>query len=217
MDGILVINKPKGPSSFYYMKKIQRKLDIKKVGHLGTLDPNASGVLVLMCGRATKLNERLSGGAKVYQSLFTYGIETDTLDPEGNVITKSEIIPTPQQIKAVLPSLVGDVEIEIPKFSAVHINGERAYDLARRGVEFQAPKKVVKVERFELLPNGWVEIECQTGTYVRSLAKLVAQKLGTVAIASEITRTRVGNFKLENAKTLEDVTLNDLIPIENFH
>lgn len=219
MNGILVINKPKGPSSFWYMKRVQKKLGIKKVGHLGTLDPNASGVLILLCGTATKLNERLSGGTKIYQSLVTFGIETDTLDPEGQIIFTSDVIPGRRQIAEVLPELVGEIEIQVPKFSAVHINGRRAYDLARQGVEFEAPKKTVKIDRFELLESSekgdgksfWVEIECQTGTYVRSLAKLLAMRLGTVAIASEIVRTRVGSFNIENAKSLEDVAMDDLI------
>jgi len=236
MNGILIINKPKGISSFHYMKKVQRKLGLAKVGHLGTLDPNASGVLVLLCGNATKLNDKLSGrtGAegnfsKIYQSEFRFGIETDTLDPEGKIIATSDIIPTREQIMAILPHITGQIEIEIPKFSAVHIDGKRAYDLARKGIDFDAPVKTVAVNRFELISSlsrggnlppvtqpptpasFFVEIECETGTYIRSLAKLLAQKLGTLAIAQEITRTAVGDFKIENAKTLEDVTFFDLI------
>jgi len=238
MDGILVINKPKGISSFHYLKKIQRKLSLKKVGHLGTLDPNASGVLVLLCGHATKLNQSLSGGTKVYQSVFRFGIETDTLDPEGTIVATSKKIPTRGQILDKMKTLVGNTEIEVPKFSAVHINGRRAYDLARAGIEFDAPKKNVDVLRFEMIDldktlcditehgidnamevkeMGVVkdnlfafEIECETGTYIRSLAKLLAEKLGTVAIAQEICRTAVGDFKIADAKTVETVTLFDL-------
>jgi len=108
----------------------------------------------------------------------------------------------------------------VPKFSAVHINGRRAYDLARKGIDFTPPKKVVKIYRFELLEQRsekefFFEIECETGTYIRSLAKLIAQKLGTVAYCLEIIRTRVGNFKIEDAKNLEEVTINDLLSVES--
>lgn len=226
MDGILNVIKPVGISSFSFMRKVQRKLGIKKIGHLGTLDPNACGVLVLLCGKATKLNQKLSGGSKIYRSVFTFGIETDTLDTAGAVIIKSDIIPTTEQIKSVLP--VGEIEIEVPKFSAVHISGQRAYDLARKGVDFTPPTKRVTIHRFEIvkfLPEDaalakrteilaknefYLEIECETGTYVRSLAKLVAKQLGTVAIASTIIRTRVGQFDIKDAKDLQSITINDL-------
>lgn len=215
-DGVISVIKPVGISSFSFMRQVQRKLGIKKIGHLGTLDPNACGVLVLLCGKATKLNQKLSGGTKVYKSVFTFGIETETLDLAGKTSAMSDIIPTFEQVKAVLPT--GEVEIQVPKFSAVHINGKRAYDLARKGIDFTPPTKTVTIHRFELLkqiaPNKfWVEIECQTGTYVRSLAKLVAQKLNTVAIASSILRTRVGDFKIEGAKSLRDVEISDIICI----
>ena len=171
------------------------------------------------------------GYGKVYRSLFVIGKETETLDDEGEIIATSDVIPTQEQIMATLPQMVGDKEIEIPKFSAVHIEGKRAYDLARKGIDFTPPKKVITINRFEMLtlddcrhdlesigekyieqPNSfYFEIECQTGTYVRSLAKLLAQKLGTLAIASVIIRTKVGEFDLMNAKGLEEVTIDDLI------
>jgi len=214
MDGVLNVIKPVGVSSFSFLRQVQRKLDIKKIGHLGTLDPNACGVLVLLCGKATKLNQQLSGGTKVYRSVFTFGIETETLDLAGKISATSDIIPTFEQVKAVLPT--GEVEIQVPKFSAVHINGKRAYDLARKGIDFTPPTKTVTIHRFELLKQiaphkFWVEIECQTGTYVRSLAKLVASKLNTVAIASSILRTRVGDFKIEDSKVLQNVQKCDII------
>lgn len=219
-DGILCVIKPVGISSFSFMRQVQKKLGIKKIGHLGTLDPNACGVLVLLCGKATKLNQQLSGGTKVYRSIFTFGIETDTLDTAGEVVARSEIIPTQKQVKDLLSTLTGGIQIQVPKFSAVHINGKRAYDLARNGVDFTPPAKTVLIHRFELLkqlmPKNkfFVEIECETGTYVRSLAKLVAEKLGTVAIASSILRTRVGEFDIKDAKCLRDVTMGDIIIVK---
>jgi len=187
-------------------------LNLLKVGHLGTLDPNASGVLVLLVGRATKLNQQLSQDTKTYQSLFKFGVETDTLDPEGTVIATSDIIPCMSSIENTLP-IVGEIDLRVPHFSAVHINGERAYDLARRGIEFTPPTKTVTIHRFEHLGDFWFEIECSTGTYVRSLAKHLANKLGTVAIAQEIIRTAVGKFRIESAKTLEEIELTDLIAV----
>jgi len=262
-DGILNINKPAGMSSFKCMSIVKKKLGLNKVGFLGTLDPLASGVLVLLCGKYTKLADKLHEDDKVYQSVFTFGIETDTLDCAGTVIARNEAIPSKEQIENVLPSMVGDIEIEVPRYSAVHINGQRAYDLARKGVEFTAPKRVVTVKRFELLPEthpvtplachpstlegntnsnfrksanqisketsgqfpsnvegcragrGGVcfEIECSAGTYIRSLAKLLAQKLGTVAIASTIIRTRVGQFDIKDSKHLENIAINDIITL----
>ena len=217
-DGIISVIKPVGMSSFRCLAIVKRKLGLKKVGHLGTLDPAASGVLVLLCGRATKLNQQLSGGTKTYRTLLQTTVETDTLDREGKVIATSEVIPTREQIEKILPEMIGDIEIEVPKFSAVHINGQRAYDLARKGIDFTPPKKVVKIYRFELLEQRsekefFFEIECETGTYIRSLAKLIAQKLGTVAYCLEIIRTRVGEFKIEDAKSLEDVTISDMLSL----
>lgn len=244
MNGILNICKPAGMSSFKCLSIVKRNLRLAKAGHLGTLDPAAAGVLVLLCGKATKLQDYLHGRAphpdnkdlagvnttKVYRSVFTFGIETDSLDSDGKIIATSNIIPTKQQIEALLPSMIGEIEIEIPKFSAVHIDGNRAYDLARKGIDFIPPKKTVIIDRFELLqdlkhldlcratPLGkhefYFEIECQTGTYIRSLAKLLSEKLGTIAIASTIIRTRVGKFDIKDSKTIDDVTLNDLIPQE---
>jgi tRNA pseudouridine55 synthase len=216
IDGILNINKPAGMSSFKCLSIVKRKLGLKKVGFLGTLDPLACGVLVLLCGTCTKMANTLHEGEKVYQSIFEFGRETTTLDNEGEIVATSDIIPMREQIKKILPEMIGDIEIEVPKFSAVHINGKRAYDLARKGIEFTAPKRIVKVMRFELLEQKsdnefFFEIECQTGTYIRSLAKLMAQKLGTVAIASLIIRTRVGNFGIENARDIEKIGLDDLI------
>jgi len=237
MDGILNICKPKGISSFKALSiakaRLAKELGIPsrklKVGHLGTLDPAAVGVLVLLIGKACKMNQQLSADQKTYRSVFTTGVTSPSLDGETEITARSNVIPTRKQIEAILPTMVGDIEIEVPRFSAVHINGERAYDLARKGADFTPPKKVVRINRFELLqdtkyldlhrqePLGkhefYFEIECQTGTYIRSLAKLLAEKLGTLAIASTIIRTRVGDFDIKDAKDLNNVTASDIIPV----
>lgn len=223
-------------SSFHALSIVKRRLKLKKVGHLGTLDPSACGVLVLLCGSATKLTNQLHAPTKVYRTLIIWGKETDTLDAEGRIVAQSDVIPTTEQIKAVLPDMVGEIEIEVPKYSAVHIQGKRAYELARQGIDFVPPKKTVMVNRFEILEtaqcrqdltalgetfvlpshSNYFEIECQTGTYIRSLAKLLACRLGTVATAGVIIRTRVGQFMLCNARTLDNIQLNDLQPMEDF-
>lgn len=199
-----------------------------KIGFLGTLDPMACGVLVLLLGKATKLTNQLHTGAKVYRSIFTFGVETDTLDDAGVVTATSTVIPTREQIKNALRELTGDVEIVVPKFSAVHIDGVRAYDLARRGENFIQPTKIVNVARFELTDftqtdkkisghkppepptEFFFEIECNAGTYIRSLAQILAKKLGTVAIASLIIRTRTGDYTIENAKNIDTVSIADV-------
>ena len=220
-------------SSFRALSIVKRRLKLKKVGHLGTLDPAACGVLVLLCGRATKLTNQLHAPTKVYRTLLIWGEETDTLDSEGKLIARSEVIPTNEQIMAVLPSMVGEIQIEVPKFSAVHIQGKRAYELARQGIDFVPPTKTVTITRFEMLDAAqctrdlaalgetfelpmhasYFEIECQTGTYIRSLAKVLATRLGTVATAAVIMRTRVGNFSLADARLLDSVQIDDLQPI----
>jgi tRNA pseudouridine55 synthase len=231
MDGILNVFKPTGMPSFKCLSIVKRRLGVKKIGFLGTLDPAASGVLVMLCGRATKLADKLHlENRKTYQSEFTFGIETATLDLCGEIVKTGGRIPMLAEIKSRLPEMVGNIEIEIPKFSAVHIDGKRAYELARAGVEFTAPKKNVNVSRFELMESPsqyladsqrqpanesrhWFEIECETGTYIRSLAKLLAGKLGTVAIAGVIIRTRVGEFGIASAVPPDEITPADLKPI----
>ncbi len=215
---------------------MKRRLRLKKVGHLGTLDPSACGVLVLLCGRATKLTNQLHAPTKVYRTLLIWGEETDTLDSDGQVITTSSIIPNTSQINAVLPSMTGEIQIEVPKYSAVHIQGKRAYELARQGIDFVPPTKTVTVNRFEMLDVNqckndlnalgesfsipahcsYFEIECQTGTYIRSLAKVLATRLGTVATATVIIRTRVGQFDLSTTCKLDSVKIDDLKPMEEF-
>lgn len=236
MDGVINLCKPRGMSSFRALTVVKRRLKLNKVGHLGTLDPAACGVLVLLCGRATKLANQLHAPTKVYRTLVIWGQETDTLDCEGQVVQRSFVIPTAAQITAVLPSMVGEIQIEVPKFSAVHIQGKRAYELARQGVDFVPPQKTVTITRFEMLDTAqcvrdlealgetfqlpshanYFEVECQTGTYIRSLAKLLATRLGTLATAAVIIRTQVGNFTLDDARTLDAVQLNDLQPMEGF-
>ncbi len=220
-------------SSFHALSIVKRRLQLKKVGHLGTLDPAACGVLVLLCGRATKLTNQLHAPTKVYRTLLVWGEETDTLDSEGKLVASSKVIPTHEQITAVLPSLVGSIEIEVPKYSAVHIQGKRAYELARQGIDFVPPTKTVTINRFELLDTvqckrdltaigekiqlpsnaNYFEIECQTGTYIRSLAKVLAQRLKTLATATVILRTQVGSFTLQQSCPLDSVGRNDLQPI----
>ena len=193
------------------MKKVGRKLGLPKVGHLGTLDPNASGLLVLLCGTYTKRNVEFSGLPKTYRTLVKFGIETDTLDPDGRVTRTSDIIPSTEAILATLPSLTGEILQQVPHYSAVKINGKRAYDLARQNIDFTPPTKTVVISKLEYLGDNWLEMECSTGTYVRSLVKTLAEKLGTVAIAQEIVRTKIGNWCVNNAKTLENVELEDMI------
>lgn len=222
-------------SSFRALSIVKHRLKLKKVGHLGTLDPAACGVLVLLCGRATKLTNQLHAPTKVYRTLLVWGEETDTLDSEGQIVATSSVIPSVDAIKQVLPDMVGEIEIEVPKFSAIHIQGKRAYELARQGIDFVPPTKTVMINRFELLDTAqcehdlamlgetftlpthaqYFEIECQTGTYIRSLAKVLATKLGTVATAAVIFRTRVGQFNWQETCRLDQVSLDDLKPMED--
>ncbi|MCL2621712.1 MAG: tRNA pseudouridine(55) synthase TruB [Firmicutes bacterium] len=223
LEGVIVASKPVGISSYAVVNYVKRVLapnqksrgaNRLKVGHLGTLDPLACGVLVILVGKNyTKKNQELSAGTKTYRAIFSFTKQTSTGDTEGEVIKTSSVLPTKDQVLKAL--FTGKVMQTVPKFSAVHINGERAYDLARRGVDFTPPTKEVEIFRFELLAqlniyDYFFEIECSTGTYVRALAEMLAERLNTVAHTRLIIRTKVANFDIKNAVNYRSITKNSL-------
>lgn len=221
MTGFLNIAKEEGVSSAFVTNRLKR-LSRTPCGHMGTLDPLASGVLPVGVGNATRLFDYFSGKTKVYIARFRFGATTDTLDREGEVIVGGSI-PTQQEICVALPSLTGELMQVPPKYSAKSVNGKRGYELARAGSDFTLSPKKVTVSRFELLeqtaPDEFAfQITCGGGTYIRSLARDLAELLGTQGYMTALQRTQSGVFTIETAVPLSQLSpenLGDyLIPTE---
>ena len=217
-NGIIPINKPSGWTSFDVVNKIKHMVKPLKVGHLGTLDPMATGVLLVTVGKATKLFDLMQEKQKTYIAEFEFGKLTDTLDITGEVIdTKPVENISLDELSSVCSNFVGEINQIPPKYSAKSINGKRAYELARNNVDFEIPAKKVKVFGIKVLDfNGKtfkLEIECGSGTYIRSIGRDIAQKLGTVATMTSLIRTKVGLIDIENA---HDISKIDKDNIANF-
>ncbi len=224
MDGIIIIDKPSGITSREVVNKISQKLKTKKVGHTGTLDPHATGVLVLTINKATKIGELLTSYDKEYIAEIVLGIKTDTLDITGKTIEKKEAIFTKEQIIKVLNEMPSSYEQEVPIYSAVKINGKKLYEYARNNEEVKLPTRVVNIKKLELISDikyqdnqTIFKIKClvSKGTYIRSLVNDIALKLNTVGTMKSLRRTKQGEFKIEDALNIEDVTIKNIIPIKH--
>jgi tRNA pseudouridine55 synthase len=216
LNGLLLIDKPAGPSSFEVVRRVRRALKVRKAGHLGTLDPFATGLLPLALGEATKLAPYLMDAAKTYLARLKFGEETDTLDPTGAVMARCGHLPEPEDIPRAAARFVGEIEQMPPRFSAVHYEGERLYKLARQGMAVQpAPRRVV-VHRLEVrdvaLPEAVIEVTCGKGTYIRALAADLGKALGSCAHLTALRRLAVGRFRVEAALPLAE--LDNLNPEE---
>lgn len=208
MNGFVNVLKPVGATASDVVVCLKHVLG-EKVGHLGTLDPGAAGVLPVAVGKATKLFNFLTDKVKVYRAHFTFGKTTDTLDSYG-VVTAKGTVPTLQQVQNALQNFVGETEQLPPAYSAISVSGTKAYKLARSGVEVQLQPRKVKVFSFELLRQSGedtfvFDIACSAGTYIRSLARDLAANLGTVGYMSCLIRLQSGCFLLENAYTLDEI------------
>jgi tRNA pseudouridine55 synthase len=203
INGWINLDKPLDMTSTQAVGKIKKILGMKKVGHAGTLDPLATGILPIAVGEATKTVQYLQNRDKGYNFTITWGEARDTDDAEGEVIATSDVIPTAEAITSALPEFIGEISQTPPKYSAIKINGDRAYDLAREGVEFEIQSRLVNVHGLKLIScndtSATLSMTCGKGTYVRSLARDLAIKLGTVGYISMLRRTFVGTFTLENA------------------
>ena len=209
MNGFINYYKPSGISSAYAINRIKKLFKGYKVGHMGTLDPLAEGVLPLAVGKCTRLFDFLLDKTKVYIAEFTFGYQTDTLDRGGVVVKDGGNIPTFEEVKKALPSLIGKVMQIPPSFSAKNVGGQRSYALARRGIEVELKPKQVEIDGIEILSqNGnsfTFEITCKGGTYIRSICRDLAKELGTFATMTSLKRTKSGSFTLENSVSEEDV------------
>jgi tRNA pseudouridine55 synthase len=215
VDGILIVNKPKGMTSRDVVNNICTTLQMSKLGHTGTLDPMATGVLVLCLGKATKIASVLTELDKEYIAEVTLGIETDTLDITGEIIKKEKVNNISKQVLVeVLTNFIGDIKQEVPKYSAIKINGKKLYEYARSNIEVKLPIREVSIYKLELIGDintlddvVKFKILCHVskGTYIRSLARDIAYKLNTVGCLSALKRTKQGKFTIEESYSLEDI------------
>ena len=219
MNGILIIDKPKGITSRDVVNKVIKKFNTNKVGHTGTLDPIATGVLVVCVASATKLVSELTSNDKEYIASVTLGIETDSIDTEGNVLKDIDCIKTKEEIIGALNSFKGSYNQEVPIYSAVRINGKKLYEYAREGMEVDLPKREVEISNIELFGDieykdnkTMFKFKCSVskGTYIRSLIRDIAYKLDTVGIMTDLRRIRQGNFRIEESILLENMDNKDV-------
>jgi tRNA pseudouridine55 synthase len=216
MIGLLNVHKPAGITSRNVVNHIARLAPKVKAGHAGTLDPLATGVLIVCLGQATRLIEYVQRMSKRYRGEFLLGRQSDTEDIEGEVIELPDAPhPTRGQIEAALPQFMGEILQRPPAYSALKIEGQRAYRLARRGQEVELAPRKVRVDRIEILeyddPRLVLDIACGSGTYVRSLGRDVAQAVGTAAVMSALERTAIGPFRVEEACMLDELTSESLV------
>ena len=211
--GVLNLLKPEGITSRDLVNRVQRLVKPAKVGHAGTLDPMATGVLLVCVGPATKLISMLQEGAKTYRTEFTLGMSSDTDDATGK-ISLPETPAEPRQLAEIMPyleAMTGNVLQVPPDFSAVHVNGQRAYALARRGESLELNAKTVRIDEIRILNYAWpkleLEITCGSGTYIRSIARDLGLQLGCGALMSRLERTRVGNFSIAESLPEDQITV----------
>ena len=210
MDGIIIVNKPSGYTSHTIVSKIRKKFNIKKVGHTGTLDPLATGVLPILLGSGTKLSKYLINHDKEYIATIKLGVKTDTADIEGNIIEEAEIpILSEEQIKNVLKNFEGVQYQKPPMYSAIKVNGKKLYEYARNGQTIDVQARKIEIYNIELLKyeGEFIEIKvaCSKGTYIRSLCEDIAKKLDTIGTMATLQRTKVGEFTLEEAIEMEEL------------
>ena len=218
IDGIILINKPQGITSFTAVNKLKHRLGVK-CGHSGTLDPHATGLLPIMCGKATKLCSYLTEGNKAYRATLQFGIETDTHDITGTVTKTDDKIVTEQEFMSVLPSFIGTIKQIPPAYSAIKVNGQPLYKSARDGKQVDVPEREITIYSINVISfnekSVVFDVECSKGTYIRSLCRDIALALGTVGTMSELHRTKTGGWNVEDAVTLDCENIEEhIIPIE---
>lgn len=209
LKGILNVNKEKGISSARVVSLVRRALNMKKVGHTGTLDLEASGVLPIVIGKATRVSDYMMTKDKVYETELILGAKTDTLDAAGEIIEKSDKVVTKEEFLQAMKTFKGEIDQIPPMYSALKVNGKKLYDLAREGIEIERKKRKVNIYDIELLdfafPKATIRVTCSKGTYIRTLVDDIGEKLGTLAYVNELARVRVGDFDIKDAIKSEDL------------
>lgn len=216
--GILNVNKEKGISSARVVSLVRRALDMKKVGHTGTLDLEASGVLPIVVGKATRVSDYMMTKDKVYETEMILGSKTDTLDAAGEITEKSDKKVSKEEFLEAMNTFRGEIEQIPPMYSALKVNGKKLYDLAREGIEIERKRRKVTIYDIKLLdfdfPKATIRVTCSKGTYIRTLVDDIGERLGTYAYVDELVRTRVGDFDIKDAIKSEDILnleKNDII------
>lgn len=208
-NGILLLNKEMGFTSHDAVAKLRGILRFRRIGHAGTLDPMAQGLLVMLLGKATRASEYASGAEKEYIADFILGVETDTQDTTGNVLAEAPVDVTESQLRQALSSFEGGYDQVPPMYSAIQKDGVRLYDLARKGKEVERESRFIALPLLELLsfdpPRGKLRVRCSKGTYIRTLCHDLGQRLGCGGAMSALTRVQAGDFSLEDALTLGEV------------
>lgn len=216
LDGLLIVNKKRGPTSFDVVQKLRNILNYKRIGHTGTLDPFASGVLVCCLGKGTKIVQFITFWGKEYIAKIKLGEQTDTYDSQGKIVKKFEecfanegFVLEENKIKSVIDSFKGEIWQTPPLYSAIKYKGKKLYQFAREGKKIKIKKRKVKIENVEILkiklPFVWIKVRCSKGTYIRSLGFDIGEKLGCGAYLISLCRTKVGPFELKDSFTLDAI------------
>lgn len=209
MDGILNIYKERGFTSHDVVAKLRGILHQKKIGHTGTLDPEAVGVLPICLGKGTKLCDMLTDRSKTYQVEMRLGITTDTEDMTGTILTEQEVTATLEQVEQVISQFVGEIDQIPPMYSALKVNGKKLYELAREGIVIERKPRRIQIDEIKILaielPIVKMEVSCSKGTYIRSLCRDIGEKLGCGGCMETLIRTRVGQFFVEDSLTLKEI------------
>ena len=222
IQGIINVLKPSGMSSHDIIGQVRRIYGMKKVGHSGTLDPLAAGVLPVFLGQAARLIEYCGDEAKTYRAEFVPGFATDTEDGTGTVIETRAVSDLEENdILNILPEFTGTIKQRPSRYSAINVNGVKAYKLARQRADFELPEREVTIHSLRLLAmvgrRVFIEVSCSKGTYIRSLIRDMGERLGTLATMTYLVRSRVGDFSIDTAATIEELALNKdrfILPVD---
>ncbi|MBI1952966.1 MAG: tRNA pseudouridine(55) synthase TruB [Candidatus Omnitrophica bacterium] len=218
MDGLLLIDKPSGITSHDVVDRVRRRFKVRKVGHAGTLDPMATGLLILLVGAATRRAQEFLQCDKSYLAAVRLGKTTDTQDAEGKILTEQEVGPlTGDEIEEACRRFRGEIEQEIPAYSAVRIQGRRSYALARAGLEVPRRSRRIRIDELTILavrlPEVELKVTCSSGTYIRALASGLGEVLGCGAHLARLRRIRVGSFTIDQAVKLDEVEPRHLLAV----
>ena len=224
MNGVIIVDKPKGKTSHDVVSIMRRVFKTRRVGHTGTLDPMATGVLPVCIGNATKAADMLTLSDKAYTAVFKLGVRTDTLDIEGEILEEKPVDVTEEQLRSVIKKFEGEIFQTPPMYSAIKINGKKLYELAREGVEVERESRKVTIYHIDVkdisLPYVTIDVSCSKGTYIRSLCDDIGTALGCGAVMTELRRTKTAAFEIKDAYTIEQLQQeNDvqtlLMPVDN--
>lgn len=213
-SGLILVNKPSGITSFKVVHIIRKKLNVKKVGHCGTLDPLASGLMIVLVGKYTKMQDKFMKHDKVYYATIKLGIKTDSGDLEGNIISQSAYSHvTKESIIQTCNSFIGKIQQIPPMYSALKVNGKKLYELARKGITIERKPREITIYSIDLIDfkddKFSIRVKCSSGTYIRTLAEDIGIKLNTNTVLANLVREEIGDYKLSNAINIDDIKEND--------